>query len=279
MPESVLDQEFVRNLSIPPRPEVVSVLQEEMRREAPNFERITKCISADVGLAAAMLKVANSPALGLRTKATSVAKAISLLGLRNVAGIATGLVIRHSMGGGQAAALERFWHTAENVALICAQLAQRLRGIPADEAYTFGLFHDCGIPILMRHHANYTETLSRANRTGDRKFTEVEDEAIGANHCAVGYFLARSWHLPTALCQAILRHHDTEVFQDPHVDETVCNFVAIGHIAEHIQHTMMRSTVDLEWVKFEEAVLRHFALTNEDFINFVDEVHESIGGE
>lgn len=276
MTEAMLSQDLVRNLAIPPRPEIVNVLFEEMSRDEPDLARVGQKIAADVGLAAAMLKVANSALFGGSGRARSVYQAIDLLGMRNVSSIATGLVIRHSLGGGKNAALERFWDTAEKVAMICAYLAKALRGIPVDEAYTLGLFHDCGIPLLMERFPNYRETLARANRAADRSFFSVEDEDIGTNHGAVGYFLARSWSLHDDLCNAIRWHHEPDVFRDPEVSETVRNYVGLIHLAQHVQHRQMRSTTDVEWSKFVDAVLGHFALGEEDFINLVDGAQESL---
>ncbi|MDK9723412.1 MAG: HDOD domain-containing protein [Sterolibacteriaceae bacterium MAG5] len=276
MTEAMLSQDLVRNLAIPPRPEIVNVLFEEMSRDEPDLARVGQKIAADVGLAAAMLKVANSALFGGSGRARSVYQAIDLLGMRNVSSIATGLVIRHSLGGGKNAALERFWDTAEKVAMICAYLAKALRGIPVDEAYTLGLFHDCGIPLLMERFPNYRETLARANRAPDRSFFSVEDEEIGTNHGAVGYFLARSWSLHDDLCNAIRWHHEPDVFRDSEVSETVRNYVGLIHLAQHVQHRQMRSTTDVEWSKFVDVVLGHFALGEEDFINLVDGAQESL---
>jgi HD-like signal output (HDOD) protein len=278
--EAVMNQSFVKDLAIPPRPEIVSLLFEEMSRDEPDLRRITGRIAADVGLSAAMLKVANSPAIGLTRKARSIAQAVDVLGMRNVASIATGLAIRHALGAGDKSSdMLRFWDTAEKSAVICARLARRLRGIPGDEAYTFGLFHDCGIPLLMRQHPRYKETLARANRSGDRSFCAIEEEDIGTHHGAVGYFLARSWQLSDVVCKAVLWHHDLEMFDDPQMPDAVRNFIGIGHIAEHVQHLSMRSTVDIEWAKFEVSLRRHFALTEEDFLNLVDDAQEALAGE
>lgn len=274
-----IDQAFVKSLTIPPRPQIVSLLFEEMSRDEPDLRKVGKCIAADVGLAGAMLKVVNSPAFGLARKATSVAQAIDLLGMRNVSGIATGLAIRHSIGGAANSGLDRFWDSAEKTAIISAHLARALREVPADEAYTLGLFHDCGIPLLMRQFPNYKETLARANRSADRSFTQTEEDDIGTHHAAVGYFLARSWQLSDVLSTAILRHHDLEVFADAGVPGAVRSFIGIVHLAEHVNHLMMRSTVDVEWGRFETVVLRHFSLGEEDFINLVDSAQECLHGE
>lgn len=272
MLEAVIDPALQRKLHIPPRPEVVCILQEETCREAPDLTRIARAISADVGLAGAMLRTVNSPALGLARQVSSIPQAISLLGLRNVAGLATALVLRNCFGN--TPTMERFWDTAEKTALLCAHLAQRLRGIAPDEAYTVGLFHDCGIPILMRYRTNYKQTLARANQAGDRRFADVEMEDVGTHHGAVGYFLARSWDLPDALCQAILWHHDTGAFGADGVTDAVRNYIGIIHLAEHVQHLAVRNAPDLEWAKFEAAVLDHFALTGEDFHMLLDDARD-----
>jgi HD-like signal output (HDOD) protein len=270
----MLDQDFVRNLTIPPRPEIVTVLFEEMSRDEPNLKRITKKISSDVGLSAAMLKAANSPAFGLPRKLGSVAQAIDFLGMRNVSSIATGLAIRHALGGGNAANHRRFWDMAEKTALVCATFARQLRGIPVDQAYTFGLFHDCGIPLLTRQFPQYEATLARAI-SGDGDFVAVEEADVGTHHGAVGYFLTRAWQLPDDFCRAVLWHHDTEVFEDRSVDESVRNFVGIVHLAEHVLNRAV-CEVSGEWARFQEYVLAHFGLSEEDFMGLADAAHDTL---
>jgi len=269
-----VDQKLMQGLVIPPRPEVVTVLFEEMKHNEPDLVRVAKAISADVGLAGAMLKAVNSPVFGLTRKAKSVNQAVNLLGLRNVKNIATSLVMRQALYGAEPPMLQRFWDTADKVAALSIYLARKLRGIPSDEAYTYGLFHDCGIPLLMGRFPNYREVLLTANQTADRSFVAVEEEALGTHHCVVGYFLARSWGLGEDLCQAILLHHDVSMFSDLDVSDTARSFAGIGHIAAHIHHQLMRGTVDVEWLKFEEAICRHFALTEEDMLSLVDGAHD-----
>lgn len=278
MIEATLDQDFVRNLSIPPRPEIVALLFEEMSRDEPDLARLGKHITADAGLAAAMLKAANSPAFGLTRKVRSVSQAVEFLGLRNVSAIATGLAIRHALGGGNTDARNRqFWDMAERTALICARSARILRGIPPDEAYTFGLFHDSGIPLLMRQFPRYEAALARASRGDNRNFWAAEEADVGTHHGVVGYYLTRSWQLPDDFCRAVLWHHDVEVFEDRTVAETVRNFVGIVHIAEHFLDRSRGADSSAEWERFGRPVLEHFGLSEEDFLNLRDEARDAIG--
>ncbi|MBI5923943.1 MAG: HDOD domain-containing protein [Betaproteobacteria bacterium] len=258
------------SLQIPPRPEVVTALMEEKTKEDPNFQRIAKLIAADVGLSAAMIKAVNSAAFGLDRKLASVPQALHLLGLKQVTSIATALVMRNLSGGKSTASLERFWDSAEKVALLCARIAKRLHGIAADEAYSYGLFHNCGIPLLLNHFPQYKEALIAANSSIEESFTACEEARVGTSHAAVGYFLTRSWNLPGDLCQAVLRHHETDVFELAKHGDHMLDFIAIGHLAEHVHHLSARNGEDTEWNKFEGAVLRHFGLSDEDYQDIVD---------
>lgn len=270
--DPLIAESVIKDLAIPPRPAVVVMLQEELAKDDPNLAKVKQAIAGDVGFAGAVLKTVNSAAFGLTRKITSVPQAIDIAGLRNVSNIATAMALRQMMNKSGGASLERFWDTAEKVAQLCAHIARRLRGIPPDEAYTYGLFHNSGIAVLLNRFPSYRDTLIEANaNAATQRFTAIEDRAIATNHATVGYFLARSWSLSMSLCRAILLHHEIGVVDGEAKDDGAClNYIGIGHIAEHIHHRLTRSSDDLEWAKFRDDVLRHFALDEEDFVGLVD---------
>lgn len=265
-------------LAIPPRPQAITDLLAEMRADEPDLGRVAAAIKSDVGLASGMLKAVNSPLFGLARRVSSVPQAVELLGLRRSGSIATGLAIRYAVKGGSTQSLERFWDTAEKTALLSDYLGRRIRGIVLDEAYTFGLFHDCGIPLLMRHFPRYKTTLRHANDAADEPFTAVEEREIGTHHGVVGFMLARSWQLPDAMCEAILRHHDTTLFADETVAPQTRDFVGVAQLADHVQQVTMRATEDIEWAKTGHLVLKHFGLTHEDYVNLVEDAQQALNG-
>ena len=149
----ILDLEaerIINEIGLPPCPAILTTLMREMRADDPDFVKLGKLIGSDVSLAAAMLKTVNSPFYGLRSKASSVQQAIALLGLRNVAQIVTGLLLRQAFSGGASEMLEEFWEVSSAVAVLSALLAREVRGKGRDEAYTFALFQD-GKPVYMMH--------------------------------------------------------------------------------------------------------------------------------
>jgi len=273
-------ESMLRELAIPPRPEVVMVLFEEMRQEAPNLNRITKAIVADPGLSAGMLRSANSPVFGLSRKVSSVPQAIKVLGLKHVANIAHGLALRNAFKSAeQAAFFEQFWTQAEKTAMLCHFLARSLRGVPPDEAYTYGLFHNCGVPLLVQRFPAYRQSAALAAGRAGMTITKLEEEETGTSHAILGYFLARSWMLPDHLCQAILIHHDVAAFAEEATADIARNLIGIGHLAKHIQQRWLGNADDAVWDEVAPAVADHFGLSGEDIENLIDRGHAAIEGE
>lgn len=272
MRELDFDQQLVKDLAIPPRPQVVSVLFEEMSRDEPDLQRVAKQVAADVGLSGAMLKAVNSVQFGLGRKISSVPQAITLMGFKNVANVATALVIKNSINGG-GPSLNSFWESAEQVALLCARLARQFRGIAADEAYTFGLFHDVGIPLILRRFPGYQDEMGKTRDVEGVGYTAREESAFNTNHASVGYLLARSWGLSDIHCEAIRRHHEVTLFDtaDPIRDLELLNLVALAHLAERIFSLGGCDGDDSDWDRFEESVTRHFGLSEDDMLDLVEE--------
>lgn len=265
-------EQALKGLSIPPRPNILTALMSEVRSEDPNLRAISSLISSDVGLAATTLKTVNSPFFGLGHKVSSVQQAIVLLGIHNVATLASGLLLRKALGG-KHVSLERFWDSAEKVANIAAVVANALPQVNRDEVYTFGLFRDCGIPILMQKFADYPETLRLANGVMGHPMTDVEDERHATNHATIGYLLAKAWFLPDPLPEAILRHHDPSVFESgDHVSTEARTLIAVGSLAEQLHDEVIRLREDHHWLSVGHRVLQHLGLDHDEYTDLKEEV-------
>ena len=257
--------ETLKEISVPPCPEIIAELLEEARREDIDFIRISRLITGDVALAAAVLKSANSPFFALRRKVQSVQQAVAVLGLRNLLKIIYGVALKQSLGGADAPALARFWDRSNYNAVVSAYLAGRLPGLSTDDAYTFGLFHDAGIAILMQKFPDYRQTLMQAN-AAPLAFTAAEDERHHTNHVVVGALLARGWYLPDQVVWAIRYHHEADLYARPrrHATPDVCLLVAVRLISEHIVARFLGYPDDAEWEHGKEAALGHLGWFEED---------------
>ena len=73
---------IAREVGIPPCPAILGRFSAEMQQPEPDMRKLAELIAADIALSAALLKLVNSPFYGLRTKATNVHQALSIIGLR-----------------------------------------------------------------------------------------------------------------------------------------------------------------------------------------------------
>lgn len=273
-------EQAVLNLGIPPCPDILLALAAEAKKDEPDLQRIEKLIYADVGLSAALIKTVNSPFYGLRTKVHSIMHAIHLLGLTNLSFMVTGMVLRDVLKGVSRLDMGRFWDASTKIAIISSYLASRLpfftyahsaRKIDKDEAYTYGLFQDCGIPVMLNYHPAYKKTLGIANQSADRKFTDVEDVEYVNNHAVIGFVLAKSWGLPEVMHQAIRYHHEhAALAQDKNflADESR-DFIALALLAEKAVQIITGLNQTCEWDKGGQWVLAHFTLTQTDFDSII----------
>lgn len=265
-------EKTLKGIVIPPRPQILVKLGAELSKEDPDPRVIASLVNADVGLSAAVLKTVNSPFFGRANKISSVSSAIGLLGMKMAGQIVTGLVLRNSTAGG-ACSLERFWDSAEKVAGISSFIAASLPGGPKDDAYSFGLFRDIGIPVLMEKYPDYRQTLAMSDGTGEQAPTLIEDERHATNHATVGYLIAKSWFLPAPICEAIRYHHDPSVFSDKgSLSPLALTLIAISRLAEHFNDEYGRMRSNPEWAHIRPQVLEHLGFSENDYFDLRDEL-------
>lgn len=269
--------QVVKDLGVPPCPEILTKLLREMRKDDPDYVTVGNLISGDVSLAAAMLKTVNSAFFGLRNKATSVSQALSLLGLRNVKEIVTGLLLRNALPTGDSKALENFWETSSGIAQTASMLAGPLARLDREDAYTFALFRDCGIPLMVVRFPEYDALY--ANAVADaHSLTEVENLKFGMDHAHIGAELARTWHLPEETCKAISLSHDYSMLTATEVPVKARKLIALSLVSEYIHSRCTSNTVCPDWAIGGEAAIAALG-TSEDAIEDQLQMVEGILGQ
>lgn len=269
---------ILKSLVIPSCPEVLTDLHAEMRKEDPDPQRIARLVGADVALSVAVLRTINSPFYGLSRPVDSIAQAVAMLGLRQLASLVSAILLR------QAAAfkglnLVRFWDVSNKRSFAMMKLARGLKGVDPDMAQSFGLFCDIGIPLLMQRFPDYGSTLKLANEAEDRPFTDVEFEHHGISHTQVGSLMARSWGLNDTLCLAIRRHHDYALFQEPGVPDPVVRLVAMCLVADLAIQRFARLNAGSEWHKGGDSAVGALMLSDLDLEDWIETLGEGFSRE
>ena len=255
-----LIERSILDVCIPPCPVILDRFMTEARKEEPDFNLMASIISTDVGVSAGLIKTANSAFFGVRQHVRSVNEALAILGMQTASRAVAGILLRKTFPN--VPNLERFWDTSARIAHISGWLALQLRltGLHAEDTYTFGLFRDCGIPVLLGRFPEYEKIQQSASSDAVLNFTEIENAALPTNHAMVGCILAQNWWLPDEISLAIRNHHNLAALQSAKLPLLSRRLIATSQLAEHIVSQQINLSLTQEWPKLSAACLNILGL-------------------
>jgi HD-like signal output (HDOD) protein len=258
----------VKSIGIPACPKFLIRVIDETNKEEPDYNYLASIFNADVALSAGLIKTANSAYFGARQRVRSVREALTVLGLRATTRAIATIALRQAFPS--TPSLERFWDSSARIARLSGWLAQQLNlpELTPEDAYTFGLFRDCGIAILLIAHSKaYEKILLDANNESILCFTSLEDKLLQVNHAIVGSNLAQNWRLPSEINLAIRQHHDINMLQlhDTRLPHILlgARLIALAQLSEHILQIKLGLSMTQEWAKLGSACLQVLNITPE----------------
>lgn len=269
---------MLHGVDIPPAPSILIALDAELKKVDADQREIARLISQDVALSGCVMAIANSPAFSTGRKLASIMQATNELGTQQVFNLVVVQLLKLALASDRDTSMDRFWETSARTAMVSAELAKRLRCVKPDVAYTFGLFHDCGIPLMMKRFPRAKEVLAAANAAEDRVFIDVEDEMLGSNHAVVGYFLAKRWHLTDFIAEGVLYHHDYSVLTPPgEVSDTARALISVCVLSEHIIRLHDSGNGEFEWAKAAERACKFFKLSLGAVDDLIEDMRDWLG--
>jgi HD-like signal output (HDOD) protein len=240
---------IVKPTGIPPCPAVLTAVMREVASNDPNARLVGELIERDAGLGAAILKIANSPLYALRVKVGNVREALATLGLRCCGNLVAGLMLRRAFAASGEPAMAAFWDTASTLSVMVGYLARECGVASLDDAQTFGLFRDCGAPLLMARYSSYGKVYRAAAASGAARITAVEHARFGLDHALVGAFLAKSWGMPEKIFGAIQWHHVRDEGGANAFPALVrhSRLIAVGALADVLMRSPVAKTMQPSW--------------------------------
>ncbi|MBX3464735.1 MAG: HDOD domain-containing protein [Planctomycetes bacterium] len=216
-----------QQLELPAMPATAAQVMSLCQIETTDAARLSAVAHRDPAIAAQVLRVANSAALGGHVPCTSLQQACSRLGMRSVGEIAMAVALRGRLfhGPRAGALLAPLWRHSVLTAFFAKEIA-RVRRRSVDIAFLGGLLHDVGKAVLLAH-------VDRAEAQGRAPVDEGELVAgLHEHHVAAGGAVAAAWQLPEQIAEAMLCHHEPSAatrFQD--LAATVAFADALAHHA------------------------------------------------
>lgn len=202
-------------LVLPSIPKVVALLLSELARDEPDLKKITQLISTDLALTTRLLQLSNSGYFKLSGKINSVSEALAILELSHVRTMATAAASGASLQAVPGINLQQFWAYSLNVARLARSLASLVRQ-NQQAAFTCGLIHAVGELALHSCMPDDIAALDRDVPVLDLKRARAERRAYGFCYAMVGAGLARKWHFPQPMVDALEHQYapfDNEVYE------------------------------------------------------------------
>lgn len=267
--QALLDKLLASQINIPPQPAILLEIDKLINKPNNQLTAIGNLINKDVGLSAAIFKLVNSSYYKSATPITSIQKAITILGLAQVSNLIKGLSLRKAIGGHELA-YEKFWERSDEIATLCAIIAAKqisACNIAVDQAFMAGLFHECGVPVLMQRFPEYCQSF-RLNQGSNWPDFRDEDQRYNTDHTVVGFLVTKHWNLPEFICQSVRFHHDRL-----NVDHAALTLVSILQMARHL-HKKIHRIKDSEWPDIGGQVLEEIGVGKEGSVEFMEDVLE-----
>ncbi|MGB1699595.1 MAG: sensor domain-containing diguanylate cyclase [Nannocystaceae bacterium] len=197
---------------LPSPPRALAAVIRAARESDVSIDTLGKLVSADPSFAIRVLKVANSPIYGQRSRISSVRRAISVLGARSLRNIALcaatrACVSRERLGDFD---LARFWQSSIQRASAARLIAAHDSGVDVDpsEAFTASLLQDLGVIALLMRRPEHARAWGDFSGLDPAPRRTKELELLGQTHDELASELSQAWGLPREISVPMRFHHD-----------------------------------------------------------------------
>jgi serine phosphatase RsbU (regulator of sigma subunit) len=194
----------IKPADLPAPPQAAIAIMRACGRMDMDNEKLASLASSDPVLTAELLRIANSAMFGFSGNVQSIARAISILGLRALRNLALCLSVRGALKDGAIPGFDitLYWEDALRHA-VCARMIGQHIGMDTDECFTAGLLQEFGMLVLFYLHPDkgclwpqlYAQNPDARHRMVQKHF--------GVSHGQVTMMLAQKWFLPDDLTEAL----------------------------------------------------------------------------
>lgn len=198
---------------IRPLPQGALKVMRELDAADASSASVAHVLECEPVMAAGVLRIANSTAMGLRREITSVSEAVAYLGFSTT----KSLLLRYNIGGllpsckpGLGYDSGKLWVHAMAVAQAAEEVARRAGQTDPNLALTAGLLHDIGKLAINSQYPNTLAQLWSPDNDPNEGLLNRERRLFNADHAIIGGTLASEWKLPNELVEIVRLHHTPE---------------------------------------------------------------------
>jgi HD-like signal output (HDOD) protein len=221
-------------------------------------------IMNDPALTMRLLKLVNSAYFSFPSRISTVSKAISLVGSKELQNLvlATLIIDKFTAQPGGMMSMREFWAMSLRGALMAKELALTLHcknNEVKESIFICGLLHEIGKLVFYCRIPELAQKIGLIiEQTGEAE-VDVEQQVLGFNHYDAGAELARLWNLPTIIPETIAQHC--------HPDKSS----TYSLIADLVRSVNLSSTME---ISDRASDLHKWGITDEQLTMIIDKVNE-----
>jgi HD-like signal output (HDOD) protein len=192
---------------LPSPPSTYFQLSQALANPNTSAKALAEIVEQDPAMSVKILQLVNSAYFGLAHRATSVAQAVSYLGVEVLRALALSAHVFGTIdeSGHARALLDQVQRASFATASIARKMTRERR--TADDAFTAGVVHDIGkIVMALSMPAEVREIATAAEATRRPPYL-LEQETLNVTHAEVGAYLLGVWGLPFSIVETTAHHH------------------------------------------------------------------------
>ena len=258
-----IPDKIVQKVSIfPNMPQAGIKLKALLTEKDVSSEKIESILRHDPGLAANVLRLANSAYFGIPTKVSTLKHAIILLGVKRFAQIAVTACMNKVMDTaveGYGLSPGELWLHSIAVSTTAEALAKNRKLVENSDFFTPALLHDLGKLVLGEFVKKELPKIESLVAKGV-PFIMAEKEVLGTNHAEIGALILSKWRFPGDLINAVRWHHY------PEGEENSNLHTKIVYLANLLcQSNADRESAEGEHIMANSSVLKRLNINSEQY--------------
>jgi len=229
-----------KEIKLPEMPSTAFELNEIVEDPTASVHSIAEVVNRSPSLATLLLRIVNSSFYGFPSKIKDISRAVTIIGTREITGLALGLSIVKAFKDIPEEILDMSSFLRHSIACgIISRILAANKNIPqTEQMFVSGLLHDIGRLIIYQYFPDQAKTLLSLSATSDKLLYQQENSILGGNHTLIGKYLLKTWKLPLELENNIFFHHNPSAAHDPiqaaivHLADIMVNALWLGSSGE-----------------------------------------------
>jgi HD-like signal output (HDOD) protein len=229
-------------IRLPEIPSIVNQLKDITADPYASANDIAEIVTKSPSLTAVLLRIVNSAFYGFPAKIDTVSRAVTLIGSKEITGLALGLSTMQVFKDipEEIIEMKSFLRHSLLCGLISRIIASQKNMPQTEQMFVSGLLHDIGRLIVYKYFPDQAKRLLSSAFNSQQSLYSLENSIIGCRHTDIGKFLLKKWKLSNALESNVHYHHRPSGAADPleagivHIADIISIGLGIGSSGEAI---------------------------------------------